>query len=123
MKSNRDTIGQTKVTIEDLDIELGQGFYIGDADVTVDMQYEGYDKGDHWTPPSGGFAYPFAMTVDNVTVYNPKGDEVQLLGRWDMAGLKLDVLKHLDDTGWMDNNKDWLAEQWANEQPSREDYL
>jgi len=111
-------LSEVQTTADDLDVDLGDGFYIGDADITCYMEFEAFDPGDHWTPPSGGCATMYDITVTKVTVYNSAGDEITSPVSNGLCKIAED---HLRKTDWMEKNEAWAAEQWSEDEQGRQE--
>ena len=116
MQSRHNATGEVTIESDGLEIELAYGLFIGDVVVVCKMEYEGYDPGDYWTPPSGGYATMYDIEVKSVGVYDANGDDVDMerVGL-DVEGVKRRADKFLRESDWMNQNEDYAAELWSQE--------
>ena len=118
MYYRKDATGIVSETIEDLDISINENQFIGDAEVDCLMEYEGYDPGDWYTPPSGGCGWCYDTTVKSVFIYSADGEEVG--ESTDEKYLKM-VQDWIESTDWMNENSDRLMEIWSEDERCKQE--
>jgi hypothetical protein len=111
MNNRHNANGEIATEIEELNIPVGKnGLYIGSADVTCHMEYEGYDPGDRYTPPSGGHASMYDTEVTKVYLYTSDDDAG---GESESNEHKQLVQTWIEENDWVNKNTEWATEQWG----------